>query len=219
MKIQWLGHAAFLITTDKGVQILMDPYQAGGYGGAVGYGKIEAAPDIVTISHDQHEDHNATSSLKGNPVIVKTPGKETIRGVVVNRVRTFHDNSGGSERGPNLVIGLEADGLRVVHCGDLGHVLTPEQIAAIGPVDVLLVPVGGTFTLDAAEADAVVAQLKPKIVVPMHYKTPKCGFPLLEVEAFLKGKQQVRKLSGSILEVKAGALPAKTEIVVLQHAL
>ena len=219
MNIQWLGHAAFLITTGEGLKILMDPYQAGGYGGAIGYGKIELAPDIVTISHDQHEDHNAAGSLKGNPVIVKTPGKEKIRGVVINRVQTFHDNSGGSERGPNLVIGLEADGLRVVHCGDLGHVLTPEHVAAIGPVDVLLVPIGGTFTLDAGEADAVVAQLKPKIVVPMHYKTAKCGFPLLHVEDFLKGKKRVKKLSGSTLEVKAGALPAETEIVVLEHAL
>ena len=219
MKIQWLGHAAFLITTRDETLILMDPYEAGAYGGAVGYGRIECSPHIVTISHDQHEDHNYTGSLKGKPAILKTPGKDTIKGIEVKRVRTFHDNSGGKERGENLVTCILADGIRVAHLGDLGHMLTKAQLSEIGEVDVVLIPIGGTFTLDPKEAADVVGQLKPKIVIPMHYKTPKCGFPLVKVDEFLEGKQRVKRPSGSTLEVKATELPKEIEIVVLQHAL
>ena len=219
MKIQWLGHASFLITTQAGTQVLMDPYEAGGYGGAVGYGRIEVSPDIVTISHDQHEDHNYTGSLKGNPTIVKTPGKDTIKGIELKRVRTFHDNSGGKERGENLVTCLLTEGIHLAHLGDLGHLLTKAQLSEIGQVDVVLIPIGGTFTLDPKEAADVVGQLKPKIVIPMHYKTPKCGFPLVGVDEFLKGKQGVKHPPGSAIEVKADGLPRETEIVVLQHAL
>ncbi|MEW6440941.1 MAG: MBL fold metallo-hydrolase [bacterium] len=219
MKIQWLGHASFLITTRDGTQIVMDPYESGAYGGALAYGPIEAAPQIVTISHDQHEDHNYTGSLKGSPTIVKGPGQDTIRGIEIRRVRTFHDNSGGKERGENLVVCIRADGVRLAHLGDLGHVLTPEQVREIDGVDVLLSPVGGLFTIDPKEATEVAAQLRPKILIPMHYKTAKCGFPIAEIEAFLEGKQRVRRLADSTLEVQADELPEATEIVVLRHAL
>ena len=219
MKIQWLGHAAFLLETKDGVRIVMDPYEAGSYGGALGYGPIDLPADIVTVSHDQHEDHNHTSAVKGDPVITKGPGFDTVKGVEIKRVHTFHDDSGGKERGENYVFCLEADGMRVCHMGDLGHVLSDDQIAEIGRPDVMLLPVGGTFTVGPAEASRVTDQLKPRIVIPMHYKTPKCAFPIEEVAAFLEGKSKVKKIGDSTVEIEQDSLPEPTEILVLEPAL
>jgi len=219
MKIQWLGHAAFLVETKGGVRILTDPYESGAYGGALGYGPIEMAADIVTVSHEQHEDHNYTRTVKGKPVIKKGPGVDTVKGVEIKRVHTFHDDCGGKERGENFVFCLKADGMLVCHMGDLGHVLKDDQVKEIGQPDVLLVPVGGTFTLGPKEASQVVDQLRPRVVIPMHYKTPKCGFPIEEVDSFLAGKSRVKRIRGSTLEMEKGSLPDPTEIVVLEPAL
>ncbi len=219
MKVRWLGHAAFLITAQDGTTILMDPYESGAYGGAVGYSPIKEAVDIVTVSHDQHEDHNYTKAAVGNAVVLKGPGKDVVKGVTITRIATFHDKSQGKERGPNCVVCVEKESLRICHLGDLGHVLEPSQVEAIGHVDVLLVPIGGTFTIDPDEATEVVRLLTPPIVIPMHYKTPKCGFPLASVESFTKGKERVRYEKSSELAVEKETLPTQTHIVVLQHAL
>jgi L-ascorbate metabolism protein UlaG (beta-lactamase superfamily) len=219
MKIQWLGHAAFLLETSDGVRIVMDPYESGAYGGALGYGPIETNADIVTVSHDQHEDHNYTSTVKGDPVITKGPGLDTVKGVEIKRVHTFHDDSGGKERGENYVFCLKADGMLVCHMGDLGHVLTDSQVEEIGQPDVMLIPVGGTFTVGPEEASQVTDQLKPRVVIPMHYKTPKCGFPIEEVGSFLKGKSKIREIGDSTVEIQQDSLPEATEIVVLVPAL
>lgn len=219
MKIQWLGHAAFLVTTQDGTRILMDPYQSGAYDGGIGYDPIQVDAHIVTVSHDQHEDHNCTDSVRGDPVVIKGAGKEVVKGVQIERIHTFHDNSGGRERGDNHVVCLSVDGLRVCHMGDLGHLLTDEQVAAIGQPDVMLIPIGGTFTLDPSEATAVMSQLNPRILIPMHFKTAKCGFPIATVDEFLEGKPNVTRAGESVLDVQAGSLPEPTDIVVLEHAL
>jgi L-ascorbate metabolism protein UlaG (beta-lactamase superfamily) len=219
MKIQWLGHAAFLLETKDGVRIVMDPYESGAYGGALGYGPIDTAADIVTVSHDQHEDHNYTSTVRGDPVITKGPGQDTVKGIEIKRVHTFHDDSQGSERGENYVFCLKAEGMLLCHMGDLGHLLSDEQVAEIGNPDVILLPVGGTFTVGPAEASQVADQLKPRVVIPMHYKTPKCAFPIEEVDAFLEGKSRVKKIGDSTVEILEDSLPAETEIVVLEPAL
>jgi L-ascorbate metabolism protein UlaG (beta-lactamase superfamily) len=219
MKIQWLGHAAFLLETKEGVRIVMDPYESGAYEGALGYGPIDVAADIVTVSHDQHEDHNYTSTVKGDPVITKGPGLDTVKGVEMKRVHTFHDDSGGKERGENYVFCLKADGMQICHMGDLGHVLTDSQVEEIGQPDVMLIPVGGTFTVGPDEASRVTDQLKPRVVIPMHYKTPQCGFPIEEVDSFLKGKSKVNRVGDSTVEIQQESLPDPTEIMVLEPAL
>jgi L-ascorbate metabolism protein UlaG (beta-lactamase superfamily) len=175
--------------------------------------------DLVTVSHDQHEDHNCTGTVKGKPVVIKGKDGATVKGVKVRRIHTFHDASGGKERGENQVTCIEADGICVCHVGDLGHILTQEQIAAIGRPDVLLIPVGGVFTVDPREAGQVVAQLKPRMVIPMHYKTTKCGFPIASVEEFVKGKAAVDRARDSTIEVTPASLSEETRIVVLEHAL
>ena len=132
---------------------------------------------------------------------------------------TFHDPSGGSERGENTVFTFNVDGIQICHLGDLGHVLSRKELTEIGPVDILLAPVGGFFTIDAKEAAQVAESIKPKVLIPMHFKTEKCDFPIAPVEDFLKGKARVRQTGTSEAAFDKASLPAVMEIVVLTHAL
>ena len=217
MKIRFLGHAAFLITA-AGKKIVMDPYEPGGFGGAIGYGPLAEPADIVTVSHG-HADHNYVQMVPGNPQVISQPGQEQHGGLLFRALTTHHDENRGAERGDNTVWVIEAEGITLCHLGDLGHTLTAEDAVALGEVNVLLVPVGGTFTIDAKGATAVVNRLRPNIAIPMHYRTPKTTLNLVPVDSFLSGKAKVRQLAGSDLEVSADSLPEPTEIVVLQPAL
>lgn len=218
MEVKWYGHAAFLIK-GQNVRIITDPYKSGAYGGGISYGPIRDSADVVTVSHD-HDDHNAVSDLPGSPQVVKGPGIHQVKGVTFKGIATFHDPSRGSQRGPNTVFCFEVDGVKVCHLGDLGHVLEPDQVKEIGEVDLLLLPVGGYFTIDAQEASRIVQQLRPKKVIPMHYKTPKCNFPIAGVEEFLKGKERVRKVGSSSISFGPEDFEVSgTEIVVLEPAL
>lgn len=213
MKVRWLGHASFLITSDSGTRIITDPYVVGS---GIKYGEINEAADVVTVSHD-HFDHNNVASVGGNPQVVKEPVEA--KGIKFEGVATHHDASGGSERGNNTIFSMDIDGVKVCHLGDLGHPLNDQQVADIGKVDVLLIPVGGFFTIDAKVASEVCDRLNPRVIIPMHYKNEKLDFPISGVDDFLEGKGSVRKLDSSEAEFKAGALPAETEIVVLKPAL
>ena len=218
MKIKYYGHAAFLITTDQGMKIILDPYEAGAFGGALSYGQIKDQPDIVLISHD-HADHNETKSLPGSFQIVKTGGSTTAKGISIKGIPTYHDPSKGSERGANLIFTLSVDGMTVCHLGDLGHLLSEKELSEIGPVDILLIPVGGFFTIDPKEAERVAKQIKPKVLIPMHFKTEKCGFSIVPVEDFLKGKSNIKRLKASEAKYGKADLPKQMEIDVLDHAL
>jgi L-ascorbate metabolism protein UlaG (beta-lactamase superfamily) len=217
MNIRFLGHATFLITVG-GKKIVTDPYEPGGFGGAIGYGPLREAADYVTVSH-AHADHNYVRMVPGNPRVIERAGQENHEGIVFRALTTHHDSSRGAERGGNTVWVIEAEGLAVCHLGDLGHTLSPEDVVALAHINVLLVPVGGTFTIDAKGATAVVNRLRPNIAIPMHYHTPKTKLNLAPVEPFLAGKARVRKVEGSELVVTADGLPEPTEIVVLQPAL
>ncbi|MGD0795110.1 MAG: MBL fold metallo-hydrolase [Dehalococcoidales bacterium] len=218
MKIKWLAHATFLITADSGTKIITDPYTTNE---RHRHGDIKETADIVTVSHG-HGDHNNTAAVKGNPLVldkadaVKSIKDKTIK---IKAVATFHDDAGGSQRGPNVIFCFEVDSVNVCHCGDLGHLLTEVQLKAIGKVDVLMVPVGGFFTIDAAGATRVCEQLKPRIILPMHYRTDKISIPIAPVDDFLKGKSNVKRSESSEIEVKAGKLPADTQIMLLKPAL
>lgn len=218
MKIKWYGHAAFLITSDQGLKIILDPYESGAYGGALAYGKITDQADVVLTSHD-HADHNDTKSLPGAFQVVKGPGSKEVKGITFKGIPVYHDPSKGSERGANVLFVFTVDGVRVCHLGDLGHVLGEKEIGEIGPVDVLMIPVGGHFTIDPKQATTVAAQIKPKVLIPMHYKTEKCGFPIAPLDDFLKGKTNVKRLGQSEVTIDRTHLPSQMEIIVLNHAL
>lgn len=213
MKIKWLGHATFLITSDSGVKIITDPYEPND---KLRYGEINESADIATVSHD-HFDHCNVAAVKGDPQVVK--GNAEIKGIKFKGISAFHDNASGRDRGRNTILCFEVDGVKVCHLGDLGHELTAEQVAAVGSVDIILLPVGGFYTIDAAVASKVAEQLKPKVIIPMHFKNNKCNFPIAGVEAFLHGKKDVNQPDASEAEFKAGELPSATRVIVLKPAM
>ncbi len=217
MRIEWLGHSAFLITSKDGKRVITDPYKAGSYGGAVGYKPINTQADVVTVSH-QHDDHNDTSAVLGTPEIIEGTGEKEIKGIRFKGISSYHDTSKGKERGENTIYVIELDGLRICHLGDLGEELSEKQIGEIGDVDILLVPVGGFYTIDAKTASSIVDTLKPKVVIPMHYKTEAIGFPIAGVDEFIKGKENVKRIGRSEVDITRENLPAKTEIWVLEHS-
>jgi len=215
MKVKWLGHSCFLITSEAGLRIITDPYATGG---GITYSPVNEAANIVTVSHN-HRDHNNIAAVPGKPEVITGSGTKTVKGIQFQGVASHHDESKGKERGTNTIFCFTVDGIRLCHLGDLGHELSREEIAQIGNVDVLLIPIGGFFTIDARVASKIADDLKPKVILPMHYKTPQCDFPITSVEDFLAGRKNVNKLNSSEMEFKAGKLPEATEIIVLQPAL
>jgi len=215
MNIKWLGHSCFLITSKEGLKVITDPYVVGG---GINYSPINEAADIVLVSHN-HADHNNISAVQGRPKAIKGNGIKSAKGIQFRGIATYHDTSQGKQRGPNTIFCFNLDGIRLCHLGDLGHVLNREQVEQVGAVDILFIPVGGVYTIDAANAGQVCEQLKPKVVIPMHFKTSKCDYPIATVEDFLKGKRNVRKIDSSEVEFKLEELPASTDIVVLEPAL
>jgi len=210
MKIIWHGHACFEIISEEGKKIVTDPFDE-----SIGYPRLDIAADVVLVSHE-HYDHNNVAAVRGRPEVVRGAGEHVAKGMKFYGVKTYHDAAKGAQRGENTVFVFEVDGVTLCHLGDLGHVLEEEQLneirRAAASIDVLFVPVGGTFTIDAGDAEKVILQLSPKIVVPMHFKTPPLKLPISGVEPFLKGKK-VRKEKK--LEVTKETLPAEMEVVVL----
>ena len=217
MKIKWYGHASFLITSASGTKIVTDPYEPDGYDGAISYGSPPDQIDIAVVSHD-HPDHNYVQGLKGTPQVVKGPGSHTVSGIVFKGISTFHDTSQGKDRGESTIFCFTVDGIKLCHLGDLGHPLNPKDSAEIGEVDVLMIPVGGFYTIDAGIATEVVNNLKPRLVIPMHFKTEKCDFPITTVDDFTGGKDNVTRLTTSEIELTKDTLPVSTEIQVLAFA-
>ena len=216
MKIKWNGHACFTITASDGTTIVTDPYEPGAYDGAVAYGAVDDRADVALVSHD-HADHNYVQGLAGEPQVLTGAG--TARGVEFAAVETAHDDKQGAERGKNTIFAFEIDGVRVGFMGDLGHVLSSEQLAALGRIDVLLVPTGGVFTVGPKEAKQLIGQIKPRLVIPMHYKTPECGFPLAGVDDFAGQLASVKRVGSSEVEIGAEALPSSgPEVWILAHA-
>lgn len=213
MKIQFLGHASFLITSQKGTRIITDPYKEGAFDGGIGYGAINEEADVVTVSHE-HDDHNSVASIRKKPAIIKGTEEKSIKDVRIKGILTHHDKSGGKERGTNTIYIMEMDNLRLVHLGDLGRLLSSEEAKKIGRVDVLFIPIGGYFTIDAQDAKSITDLLKPSITIPMHYKTPKCGFPIARVEEFTKLMQNAKKIGSS--EIEISSLPESPVIYILE---
>ncbi len=215
MKIKWLGHASFLITSDKGMKIITDPYQAGG---PIQYGEIKGPADAVTVSHE-HVDHNNVAPIEGKPQIIRSAKPVEVKGIKFRGVDTFHDENKGKDRGTNTVFCFEVDNIHVCHLGDLGHRLSDQEVKKIGQVDVLLTPMAGFFTINAEVATEVSNKLKPKVIIPMHFKNDRCDIPVSTVDDFLKGKNKVTRMDSSEIEFKTGRLPAETKIIVLKPAL
>jgi L-ascorbate metabolism protein UlaG (beta-lactamase superfamily) len=214
MKVKWIGHACFLITAESGLKVITDPYAVSG---GIKYSPISEAADVVLVSHE-HSDHNNVSAVRGRPEILRGSGNKTAKGIRFRGVAVHHDASQGEERGPNTAFCFSIDDIRLCHLGDLGHELSSEEVGEIGPVDVLFIPVGGFYTIDAAVASRVCDQLNPTIIIPMHFKTSQCAYPIAPVDDFLTGKKNVRRIEGSEVDLERAKLPSQTEVVLLQPA-
>ncbi|MFC1931757.1 MBL fold metallo-hydrolase [Chloroflexota bacterium] len=210
MDITWLGHSCFKIKGKQAV-IITDPYPPD-----LGYSLGKPTADVVTVSH-QHPSHNYIQGVGGEYRRVTGPGEYEISGVLIIGMPTFHDEVGGKNKGKNTVYLMEVDGVTICHLGDLGHVFDTEQVEEIGDVDVLLLPVGGVSTINASMAAEVIRQIEPKVVVPMHYKTPALNRQLDPVEKFLKemGIEQVDPQPK--LSLTQSNLPISTQVVVLSY--
>ena len=215
MRVKWLGHACFLITSRDRLTVITDPYAVGG---GINYSPIKETADIVSVSHG-HDDHSNVSAVNGKPEVVRSDGIKTAKGIQFRGIATYHDDAQGGQRGPNTIFCFTIDNIKFCHLGDLGHVLNRDQIDEIGAVDVLFVPVGGFFTVDASAASQVCDQLVPKVIIPMHFKTPKCAYPIAGVNDFLKGKKNVRRIENSEVDFEVEKLRATTEIVLLRPAM
>jgi len=210
MDITWLGHSCFKIKGSHAT-VITDPYSPD-----LGYKLGKPSARIVTVSH-QHPGHSYVQGIGGQPKVVNRPGEYEISGVLIIGIATFHDGERGKKRGKNTVYLMEIDEISVCHLGDLGHVLSAEQVEEIDNVDVLLLPVGGVSTINAPKAAEVVRQLEPKAVIPMHYKTPALGLELEPVDRFLKeiGAKQVEPLPK--LSLTKSNLPPTTQVFLLDY--
>jgi L-ascorbate metabolism protein UlaG (beta-lactamase superfamily) len=193
MEITWLGHSSFLLQDSKGRKLLTDPFDA-----TIGYEIYKGSPDIVTISH-QHFDHNYTKELNGNYKTLDKIGMFYICDISIKGTPSYHDKNKGAKRGDNIIFTFKMDDYTLCHLGDLGHPLSNDDIDAIGNVDVLFIPVGGNYTLNGKEAAEVTKKINPKIVIPMHYKTPLVSFPLDGVETFLMYMKNAIKIDSNKL--------------------
>ena len=171
MIIKWFGQSCFMITSENGTKVLIDPFHK-----MLGYKLPKIEANIVSTSHN-HSDHNNIKAIKGSFEHINEPGAFSKDGIEIKGVETFHDKVSGFKRGKNTVYNFKIDGINICHCGDLGHILNSKQIEAIGSVDILLLPIGGSATINAFDATQVMKQLNPTIVIPMHYRTKALGLP------------------------------------------
>ena len=178
------------MTTADGTRIVTDPFHS-----SIGLKMPELEADIVTLSHD-HSDHNNTDNLSGDYMLCREPGDTVCRGVKITGVSTFHDDAGGRKRGRNVVFCMEADGLRICHLGDLGHVPDAVQCSLIGRPDILFIPVGEVYTFPVEEAVRTVRLLRPAVVIPMHYRVPALNLGLEAVDKFLALAGAARRTGG-----------------------
>lgn len=210
MDISWLGHSCFKIKSSYAT-VITDPYSPG-----LGYSLGKPAANIITVSH-QHPGHSYVQGVDGGPKLITRPGEYEISDVLIIGMATYHDEEGGTKRGKNTLYLMEVGEVSICHLGDLGHMLTAEQVEKLGNVDVLLLPVGGVSTIDASVAAKVVRQLEPKVVIPMHYKTPALNRELEPVERFLKESGVTQVDPRPKLSFTKQSLPVSTQVFLLNY--
>lgn len=213
MYIQWLGHSCFKIqdkTGPDGVTIVTDPFDK-----SIGLKVPGFEADIVTVSHDHH-DHNNVGALRGTPYVVKSAGEYDIKDVTIVGVDSFHDEKSGKDRGANVIFRFGLEGISIVHLGDLGHPLDNKQMELMAGTDILMIPVGGKYTLDFKQAVEVVGQVEPRIIIPMHYMVPGLKLDIDPADKFIK-EIGLKPREEEKLKIAKKDLPAEDmELVILK---
>ena len=196
MKIRYLGHSCFEFTESTGTTIVTDPY------GDVGFSMPNTRAEAVTVSHS-HFDHNNVKAVDGNPVIFDREGQYEIGGVEITAIKSYHDDENGKNRGENLIFKFRMDGVEVCHLGDLGEECSSSLIEALLPIHVLLIPVGGNYTINAQQAKEYVDRIMPSYVIPMHYKTKGLDIDVEQPDEFIDlfDGEDVEELETSEIEL------------------
>lgn len=183
MILTWFGQSCFKIQDkqgSEGITLVTDPFDK-----SLGLKVPNFEADIITVSH-AHSDHNNVKALRGNPYIINCAGEYDVKGVSIQGVSSYHDEKEGKERGENIIYRLLVDSISIVHLGDIGHILDNKQLEILSGADILLIPVGGKYTLNAKKAVEVISQIEPRIAIPMHYKIKNLKVDLDGVDKFTK---------------------------------
>ena len=220
LTLRWFGHAFFVVTSSGGVRVAMDPF------GDIGYPMPAVGADVVTVSHG-HGDHNGADRFAGSPTILRglnaggagwSSISYDLRDVRIAALPAYHDNVEGRKLGLNSIFVVETGGLRLAHLSDIGHTLSEATLDALGPIDILLVPVGGKFSIDGDQAREIMARLQPRITVPIHYKTPvTAGWPIEDESAFLSSLENVKRLDSLTVTITSETLPSRPEVWVMRY--
>ena len=209
MKIKYYGHSCFALKYEGGPVLVTDPFDA-----SVTYPPCEAECDAALVSHD-HFDHNHIQTLKGNFTVIKEAGAYEVGSVKVTATHSYHDPEQGALRGENLLMRVEGEGLAIAHLGDLGHMPNDAQKAALANLDILMLPIGGTYTIDTPQAEALIAELKPRRVIAMHFKTDAYEINISTCDAFAKDMNAV--FMPNEIEVTRENIDTLPEVMILNY--
>lgn len=214
MKIQYLGHSSFILTASTGTAIVTDPYSS-----KIGFAMPKVSADAVTVSH-HHFDHDNAGAVGGNPQILDRAEKYALNGVEIEGINSYHDNACGKLRGENVIFKFIMDGMTICHLGDLGEACSEELICRIHHADILLIPVGGNYTIDAKTAREYVDRLMPKVVIPMHYRTKDLKVDIEKLDEFtdLFNSNTVDEYNVSEIELFATDLKGDMRVIILRRA-
>jgi len=214
MQIIWKGQSFFQIIARHNngrITIAIDPFSED-----IGLKIPSIEADITLITH-YHQDHANVKAIKGQPFSIESPGEYEVKGVFIQGIDSFHDNVKGKKRGKNTIYLIEVEDIKICHLGDIGQKeLTDDQVEKISQVDILMIPIGGVFTISAEEAVKIISQLEPKLVIPMHYKIPKLNIKLDGPEKFLKRMGVRSPETSDKLLIKRKDLPDETKIIILK---
>lgn len=212
MKIEYLGHSCFKLTESTGTSIVCDPYAS-----EVGFAMPKVSADAVTVSH-HHYDHDALKNVSGSPLVFDKEIGHNLSGVDIDAIKSFHDECRGKKRGENIIFKFRMDGIDICHLGDLGEACSSDLIETVLPVNVLLIPVGGNYTIDAEMAKEYVDRIMPDVVIPMHYRTKDSKLDIDKVDKFLElfDEDCIEKLESNSLELSRSDLDGETKIIVLR---
>lgn len=210
-KITYYGHSLFIIESINGIKIGFDPYNE-----QVKSNLPSVEADIVLVSHS-HFDHSNVSLFSGSPTIIDSPGKTTIANIDIEGIPVYHDEVKGTLRGKNIIFKIEADGIKFTHLGDLGHILGDEIINQLSGTNILMIPVGGIFTIDFSKAFEVIKKVKPSVAIPMHFKKRDTKINVDTIDNFLSLVKDYKKMDHTI-SINKDNLPKDTEIWVFKSS-
>ncbi|MDE6473501.1 MAG: MBL fold metallo-hydrolase [Clostridia bacterium] len=212
MKIEWLGHSCFKLTESTGTTIVTDPFDKE----IVGFDMTKTTADVVTCSH-QHKDHNAIVRIDGEPLVLSECGFWEVKGVDISSVLSYHDDRLGKKRGENKIFKFRMDGVDLCHMGDIGEDCTVRLADGIGSVNVLMIPVGGNYTIDAKQAKKYVDIMMPDVVIPMHFKTSKSAVDIEKLDEFIDlfDEEQIRRVDGQSIEFDRAHFDSDSTVVIV----